>query len=286
MKFSDIVDYIKLEHTVFDIPFIFTGYVIAAGVHIYVLKILLILIAAVSARSAAMSLNRILGLRYDRTNPRKKDWALVSGKIKLRNAVYLTVFFIFIFEISSYLLNTFVLLLSPVVIFLFLSDPILKRYTVWRHLYMGSAIGIGVLAGYLSVIPSFPLNPPIYLIFLATSFWIAGFDMIYVLPDIDYDKANGLKTVMTKYGVRKGLQISDIFHAITLISFYALIFYYHTVWYFAALVIITFLVVYQHIIVNPSDLNSVRTSFFRPNSFIGFIFLVAIILTVAIPITI
>ena len=286
MKFSDIVDYIKLEHTVFDIPFIFTGYVIAAGVHIYALKILLILIAAVSARSAAMSLNRILGLRYDRTNPRKKDWALVSGKIKLRNAIYLTVFFIFIFEISSYLLNTFVLLLSPVVIFLFLSDPILKRYTVWRHLYMGSAIGIGVIAGYLSVIPSFPLSPPIYLIFLATSFWIAGFDMIYVLPDIDYDKANGLKTVMTKYGVHKGLQISDIFHAITLISFYALIFYYQTVWYFAALVIITFLVVYQHIIVNPSDLNSVRTSFFRPKSFIGFIFLVAIILTVAIPITI
>lgn len=259
---------------------------IAAGVHIFPVKILFIFIAAVSARSSAMSLNRILGLRYDKNNPRKKEWSLVTGKIKLRSAVLMTIFFIAVFEISAYMLNTFVLLLSPAVIFLFLSDPVLKRYTVWRHLYMGSAIGIGVLAGYLSVIPAFPSDPPIYLIFLATSFWIGGFDMIYVLPDVEFDRANGLKTVMVKYGIRKGLQISDMFHAITLGSLYALLLYFPSVWYAGALIPITFLVIYQHVIVNPTDVNSVRNSFFRPNSFIGFIFLVAIILTFAVPVSI
>ncbi len=286
MKLKDIIDYVKLEHTVFDLPFIFSGYVIAAGMRIFPLKIFFILVAAIAARSAAMSINRILGLKYDRNNPRKRGWGLVSGRIKMKNAIYMTIFFVSIFEISSYLLNTFVLLLSPIVIFLFLSDPILKRVTVWRHLYMGSAIGIGVLAGYLSVIPSFPSGPPIYLIFIATSFWIGGFDMIYVLPDIEFDRANGLKTVMVKYGVQRGLMISDLFHAVTLVSFYVLLLYFHTVWYAAALIIITLLVVYQHIVVDPADPNTVRNSFFRPNSFIGFVFLLSMILTVAIPLSI
>ncbi len=184
MKFSDFADYIKLEHTVFDLPFIFSGYAIAAGTSIYPIKILLILVAAVTARASAMSINRIEGLKYDSINPRKREWALVSGKLKLRNAIFLTVALIVIFEVSSFLLNTFVLMLSPVVLFLFITDPMLKKYTEWRHIYMGSVIGVGVLAGYLSVIPAFPASPEIYFLFMASSLWIGGFDMIYVIPDV------------------------------------------------------------------------------------------------------
>ncbi|MEM3534230.1 MAG: UbiA-like polyprenyltransferase [Thermoplasmatales archaeon] len=283
MKLADVIDYIKLEHTVFDIPFIFSGYVIAAGHRVYPIKILLIFIAAFSARSSAMSLNRILGAKYDVANPRKRTWALVSGRMSMKQAIYLTSLFVIIFEVSSFLLNTFVLVLSPVVIFLFLSDPILKRYTVWRHLYMASAIGIGVIAGYLAVIPSFPSAPIIYLIFIATSFWIAGFDMIYVIPDIDFDREKGLKTVMAKYGIRKGLIISDIFHSVAILSFWLLTFYIPSLWYLLAVISITFLIVYQHIIINPNDPNLIRNSFFRPNSFIGFIFLLSLILNLVVP---
>ncbi|MEM0141361.1 MAG: UbiA-like polyprenyltransferase [Thermoplasmatales archaeon] len=283
MKLADVIDYIKLEHTVFDIPFIFSGYVIAAGHSVYPIKILLIFIAAVSARSSAMSLNRILGAKYDVANPRKRTWALASGRMSMKQAIYLTSLFVTIFEVSSFLLNTFVLVLSPVVIFLFLSDPLLKRYTVWRHLYMASAIGIGVIAGYLAVIPSFPSAPVIYLIFIATSFWIAGFDMIYVIPDIDFDRVKGLKTVMAKYGIRKGLIISDIFHSVALLAFWLLTFYMPSFWYLLAVISITFLIVYQHIIINPDDPKLIRNSFFRPNSFIGFIFLLSLILNLAVP---
>ncbi|WP_010916665.1 UbiA-like polyprenyltransferase [Thermoplasma volcanium] len=283
MKFKDIVDYIKLEHTVFDLPFILSGYVIAAGTSIFPYKIILILIAAVTARSSAMSINRIEGLRYDLTNPRKKEWALVSGRMTVREAIALTILFIAVFEISAFLLNRLVFILSPIVIFLFVSDPILKRYTEWRHFYMGSAIGIGTLAGYLAVIPEFPSNLAIYFLFIASSLWIAGFDMIYVIPDIEYDQKNKLKTVMTKYGIKLGLLISDITHLAALIFFWLMLYYFRTIWYLAGLIIITILVIYQHIIVDPADPLSIRKSFFNANSFIGFIFLITVILSVASP---
>ncbi len=286
MNFKDIVDYIKLEHTVFDLPFIFTGYVLAAGRYVYPLKILLILIAAVSARASAMSINRIEGLRYDVINPRKKDWALVSGRISKREAIAMTIFFIALFEIATYFLNRLVLILSPVVIFLFLTDPLLKRITSWRHIYMGSTIGVGVLAGYLAVIPAFPRELTIYLIFIGSSFWIAGFDVIYVIPDIEYDRINGLKTLMVRYGLQRGLQISIIFHAITLISFWAVMLYVRTYWYLAAMIVISFLVVYQHVILNPSKPETVRRSFFNANSFIGFLYLISLILGIVFPIRI
>ncbi len=283
MKFSDFADYIKLEHTVFDLPFIFSGYAIAAGTSIYPIKILLILVAAVTARASAMSINRIEGLKYDSINPRKRDWALVSGKLKLRTAIFLTVILILIFEVSSFLLNKFVLMLSPVVLFLFITDPMLKKYTEWRHIYMGSVIGVGVLAGYLSVIPAFPSSPEIYFLFIASSLWIGGFDMIYVIPDVEYDRKNGLKTVMVRYGIRNGLIISDITHGFAFLFFLLLLIYIRTPYYAAALAIILYLIIRQHLIVDPQRPETIRASFFNSNSFIGFIFLISVILSIAFP---
>ncbi len=275
----EIVDYIKLEHTVFDLPFVFSGAVIASGTHYDWFKFMLILVATTTARASAMSINRIEGKKFDEINPRKQQWSLVKGSMSVRTAVMLTVFFVAVFEISAYLLNTLVLILSPVVLFLFISDPFMKRVTRWRHIYMGSTIGVGVLAGYLAITPSFPTDPQIYLIFIASSLWIAGFDMIYVLPDIQFDRENKLKTVMTEYPVRTGLRISAATHAVTFAALALLIFYFPTVYYAVALVLILGLIVYQHYIVNPDDPKSIRMSFLGANSFIGIIFLAAILLS-------
>ncbi len=279
VTFKEIVDYIKLEHTVFDLPFVFSGAVIASGTHYNLFKFLLILVATTSARAAAMSINRIEGKKYDESNPRKKDWILVKGSLSVRTAVILTAFFVTVFEVSAYLLNTLVLVLSPVVLFLFVTDPLLKRVTRWRHIYMGSTIGVGVLAGYLAITPSLPTDPQIYLIFIASSLWIAGFDMIYVIPDIQFDRENHLKTVMTEYSLKTGLRISAAIHALTFLSLALLIFYFPTVYYAAALAMILALIVYQHYIVKPDDPKSIRMSFLGANSFIGIIFLTSIILS-------
>ncbi|AKA48686.1 prenyltransferase [uncultured archaeon] len=279
VTFREIVDYIKLEHTVFDLPFVFSGAVIASGTHYDWFKFLMILVATTTARAAAMSINRIEGKKYDVTNPRKREWSLVRGSMSTSTALLLTAVFVVIFEVSAYLLNTLVLMLSPVVLFLFVTDPFMKKVTRWRHIYMGTTIGVGVLAGYLAVTPVFPTDPQIYLIFIASSLWIAGFDMIYVIPDIEFDRKNNLKTVMTEYPVKTGLRISVATHVVTFAALALLIFYFSTIYYAVALAIILALIIYQHYIINPDDPRTIRMSFLGANSFIGIIFLASIVLS-------
>lgn len=276
-SFKEIIDYIKLEHTVFDLPFIFSGAVVASAGHYDLLKYLLILIAGTSARAAGMSINRIEGRRYDLINPRKRGWSLVKGSLSVRQALSLTIFFAVIFELCAYFLNTLVLLLSPAVFFMFVTDPLMKRITAWRHIYMGAAIGIGVLGGYLAISPHFPTTPEIYLMFIASTFWIAGFDVIYVIPDIDHDRSVGLKTVMTKYGLDRGLKISILMHVISFASMVGLALYIRALSYILVLIPILLLIVIQHLIVDPEKPSTIRASFLGANSFIGILFLLGLI---------
>ena len=278
MNLKELADYIKLGHTVFDLPFIYAGAIIASGGRICLLKYLIILVTATGARGAGMSINRIKGIKYDKTNPRKKEWLLVAGKMKLTDAYIFTLVLIAIFEISTYFLNFTVFLLSPVVLIFFVLDPLMKRITAWRHLFMGFTIGLGVLGGYLAINPA---DPPliIYLIVALSTLWIAGFDIIYTIPDVNYDRINNLKTLNTKFGVKMGLIISYIFHMLTVILFVFIAFIVKNIFYDILLVPIILLIIYEHIVINPENNKTVKTSFFNANSFIGIIFLTGIILS-------
>ncbi len=278
MKVRDITEFIKLEHTVFDLPFIYAGAIIASGGTYHILKYIIILITATSARGAGMSINRILGLRYDRINPRKKDWALVAGRMRMRDAYILAGSLIGLFEISTYFLNMTVFELSPIVILFFIADPLMKRITCWRHLFMGFTIGLGVLGGFLAITPVYP-PLIIYLVVLASTFWIAGFDIIYTIPDMDYDRKNNLKTLNVKFGLKGGLIISNLFHVFTMALFICIALIVKNIYYDILLVPIIGLIIYQHIIINPSNLKTIRVSFFNANSFIGIIFLVGMIIS-------
>ena len=278
MKAREFVDFIKLEHTVFDLPFIYAGAIIASAGSYHFLKYIIILITATSARGAGMSINRILGLRYDKINPRKRDWSLVKGTMKLRTAYLFTAILIAIFEISTYLLNDVVLYLSPVVILFFIADPLLKRVTAWRHLFMGFTIGLGVLGGFLAITPVFP-PLIIYITVLISTFWIAGFDIIYTIPDMDYDRKNNLKTLNVRFGLRKGMAISYIFHIFTILLFVFIAFLVRNIYYDFLLIPIIGLILYEHIIINPSNIKTIRMSFFNANSFIGIIFLIGMIIS-------
>jgi 4-hydroxybenzoate polyprenyltransferase len=282
-KLKGFIDYIKLEHTVFDIPFIVAGSFIAAGKYPGTRIIILVILAGTLARATGMSINRLLGRKYDVINPRKRKWGLVTGSLSMTSAITFTVITAALFELCTFLLNRFVLILSPVVLALFIIDPMLKRVTRWRHFFMGLTIGVGVMAGYLAVIPHFPSSPEIYILVVTTATWIGGFDMVYTIPDVDYDRENNLKTVMTAYGVRKGMIISDITHAFTLLFFTLLIFYISSYLYAAELVLIYFLIIYQHYVLDPDDPSTVRVSFLNSNSFIGISFLIVLILTQYVP---
>ncbi len=272
-----------MEHTVFDIPFIVAGSFIAAGGFPGLRVFVLVILAGTLARDTGMSINRIIGKKYDVTNPRKKQWGMVTGRITGKTAVTFTIVTAALFEICALFLNRFVLELSPIVLALFIIDPFLKKVTPWRHLFMGFTIGVGVMAGYLAYTPAFPSSPEIYLLVAATSFWIGGFDMVYTVPDREFDINNGLKTVITRFGVKRGLLISNIFHIITLILFTSMILYIRSWFYVIALVIFYILITYQHVIVKPDNPRSIKVSFLNSNSFIGLTFLVSLILTQYIP---
>ena len=278
------IDYIKLEHTIFDIPFIVAGSFIAAGKFPGTRVIVLVILAGTLARATGMSINRLLGRKYDIINPRKKGWGLVTGSLSTSSAIYFTIAVASLFELCTFLLNTFVFILSPVVLALFIIDPLLKRVTRWRHFFMGLTIGVGVMAGYLAVNPHFPSSPEIYILVLATATWIGGFDMAYTIPDADYDRKNGLKTVMSEYGIRKGMAISNITHGFTLLFFTLLIFYISSYIYIFELALIYFLIIYQHYILDPDDHRTVRVSFLNSNSFIGISFLVVLIIALYFPV--
>lgn len=282
-KLKGFIDYIKLEHTVFDIPFIVAGSFIAAGKYPGTRIIILVILAGTLARATGMSINRLLGKKYDVINPRKRQWGLVNGSLSTSSAITFTVIVASLFELCTFLLNTFVFILSPIVLALFIIDPMLKRITRWRHFFMGLTIGVGVMAGYLAVIPHFPSSPEIYILVITTATWIGGFDMVYTIPDVEYDRQNDLKTVMTAYGIRNGMIISDITHAFTLLFFTLLIFYINSYFYAAELVLIYFLIIYQHYILDPDDTSTVRVSFLNSNSFIGISFLTILILTQYLP---
>ncbi|MCL4314928.1 MAG: putative 4-hydroxybenzoate polyprenyltransferase [Candidatus Thermoplasmatota archaeon] len=275
--FRDVSDFIRLEHTVFDLPFVWSGLVVASAGNYDLTKFILVTLAAIFARATAMTINRIEGRKYDMLNPRKKNWQLISGRFSMRFAVFMAFLFAALFELSVFFINTLVIELSPVVLVLFVTDPLLKRFTSMRHFYMGFTIGVGVMAGYLSVIPAFPVSPVPYLILIAASLWIAGFDMIYVIPDIDTDIRNGLKTVMTDYGIKKGHDISILTHAVSFMAFLAIAFFINSVVYYVVLAVIGILMLLQHISLDPSDVRSIRFSFLGANSMVGIMFLVAMI---------
>ena len=128
-RIREITDFIKLEHTIFDLPFVVSGALLASGPVFLPLKYTLILLAATTARATGMSINRLIGRKYDVINPRKKQWSLVRGSMSMRKALGITLVSAFIFEASTFFLNSFVFILSPVVLFLFITDPLLKRVT-------------------------------------------------------------------------------------------------------------------------------------------------------------
>ncbi|MGP6207800.1 UbiA-like polyprenyltransferase [Cuniculiplasma sp. SKW3] len=279
LKLSDMGDFIKIEHTVFDLPFIVAGSFIAAGGYPGLKILILVLLAGTLARASGMAINRVLGRRYDLINPRKRDWILVNGRMSLIQAFSFIFLTVGLFEVTTFFLNRLVFELSPVVLILFIIDPMLKKYTQWRHFFMGLTIGVGVMAGYLAALPVFPSSPEVYILVLATGTWIGGFDMIYTIPDREYDIKNGLKTVMTAYGIRKGMVISSVTHAFTILFFALLLFYIPSYFYIAGLVLISVLIIYQHVILNPEDPKTIKVSFLNANSFIGIIFLIVLIFT-------
>ncbi|MDI6730058.1 MAG: 4-hydroxybenzoate octaprenyltransferase [Candidatus Altarchaeum sp.] len=284
---KNFIDFVKFEHSIFALPFIYAGMLIAMRSENFdfdVLKFILITIAAVSARSTAMALNRLIDANIDALNLRTADRHIPSGIIKKNEAWTFAIISGLLFFASVYFLNFICFILAPIPLLMFIIYPYLKRHTYFSHLFLGLTLGIGVGGGYVAITGNFEnLVYPLILCFFVI-FWVAGFDIIYAIQDVKFDKKQNLYSVPVKFGVRNALRISLLFH---LISIGSLMMFYVLFWLLFSsafvfgfgIAIIALLLIYEHKICY-SDVSeaTIQKAFFTTNAIVGVCFLVFLFL--------
>jgi 4-hydroxybenzoate polyprenyltransferase len=274
---SKIVDYgrlIRFSHTIFALPFALASIALASPRHPLTLRSLLwILVAMVAARSAAMGFNRLADRKFDALNPRTQSWELPQGKVKITEAVILTVIASAVFIYAASQLNFLCFLLSPIALAIVFFYSLTKRFTWTSHLFLGLALSLAPIGAWLAVAGTprslEELATPFFLA-LAVLFWLAGFDIIYSLQDRGFDKDHGLYSIPARFGVAPALRLSGFFHLLTLVFLATVgiaaqmgIVYWVG---FAALSIVLF---WEHRIVKPDDLSRINKAFFDLNAYVS-----------------
>ncbi len=268
---KDFITYfkmIKFEHSVFALPFALMAMVLAANGLPNSHTILWIVIAMVSARTVAMGTNRYVDRFIDAANPRTKNRDLPKGNISANKTLAYTITFTVIYFFSAYMLNRLTLILSPIPIILFVLYSYSKRYTAFCHLLLGISLGLAPIGAWIAVTGSITIVPVI--IALAVIFWVAGFDMLYAIQDMDFDRENNLFSIPALIGVRVTLILSKISHIITLIFLVSLFFNSSLGYiYISGLIIISAFMAYEHSLLSKEDLSKLNIAFFNINAYIS-----------------
>ncbi len=259
---------IKISHSVFALPFAFTGGILAASGIPALHQLFWILLAMIGARSGAMGLNRIIDRDIDKLNPRTKYREIPTGKIRIFDAALFTVISFAIMVFAAYQLNPLCLKLSPVAIGILFLYSYTKRFTWLSHFFLGLAISGSPLGAWIAVRGTF--DPEILPLCIGVIFWLAGFDVLYALQDINFDRKHGLHSIPQRFGIEKSLIISRLFHSITILMLIVtgLIFLLGFV-YWIGVILVTGLLIYEHTLIKSEDLSKLDMAFFNMNGYIS-----------------
>ena len=262
------LEMIRIEHSVFALPFAMIGALLAAGGWPAGRQILWILVAMVGARSAAMSFNRLIDRKLDAQNPRTAGRALPAGRLSVRFVAVFALFSSAVLVFAAYQLNSLAFRLSPVALTILFLYSYTKRFTVYSHLVLGFCLGMAPAAAWIAVRGS--LSPSILLLTAAVTLWTAGFDILYACQDIDFDRRVGLHSVPQRWGIARALQVSAAMHALMVVLLFGLAHAEQLGWISLLGVAITAaLLLYEHSLVKPSDLSRLDAAFFSINGWIG-----------------
>lgn len=267
------LEMIKFEHTVFALPFAYMGMVLASGCSFDGRVFFWVLLAMVSARTLAMSVNRLVDSEFDARNPRTMDRALPRGLLARSTVLAACVLSIAIFEFSAWQLNNFVFVLSPVALLFLLGYHYTKRFTWACHWILGFTDGIAAAGGWAAVRGSLELAPLV--LCFSVTVWIAGFDLIYACQDVEVDRREGLYSVPARFGVGAALTLARVNHALTVAALAGVGALMGLGWpYWVAVAITAGLLAYENAIVKEDDLSRVNLAFFNINGYISIILLV------------
>jgi 4-hydroxybenzoate polyprenyltransferase len=267
-KVADYLRLIKFSHSVFALPFAFTSALFAAGGIPTLREIFWITVAMVGGRSGAMGMNRIIDRKIDALNPRTKDRELPRGVIKTWEAAVFTALAFATLSLAAYMLNPLCFKLSPLVILVLCTYSYTKRFTWLSHIVLGTALSLAPLGAWIAIKGTFNLQ--ILPLCFAVAFWVAGFDVLYGLQDIDFDKTQGLYSIPSRFGITKSLWISRMFHLITIVMLLSLIPIFDLSGiYLLGVLIASVLLIYEHSLVKPYDLSRLNMAFFNMNGYIS-----------------
>ena len=265
---------IKIEHTLFALPFAFLGAVLAANGLPSAWQILWIIIAMVGARSAAMAFNRIADRSFDARNPRTATRAIPAGLLSVGFVWLFTIVAAALFLVAAAMLNRLTLLLAPVALACILLYSLTKRWTQFSHLVLGACLSIAPTGAWIAVRGEIGSGVPL-LLSLVVLLWTAGFDVLYACQDYDFDRLERLKSIPARFGIGRALWISRGLHAA---AFLALLWLFLVTNLgpiaFAGVLATGALLVYQHRLVRADDLGRLNAAFFTTNAFVSVILLV------------
>jgi len=266
--FIRYVNFVKLPHTLFALPFALLGVLAASRVApVTARTVVLVVVAFSAARWAAMGFNRVADLRYDAENPRTRNRELPRGALSPAQAWISIVAAGALFVLAARGLNRLCLLLSPVALAWVLAYSLSKRFTWWPHLWLGMSLAIAPVGGYLAVTGRW--STPVWLLLavtVAVATWVAGFDIFYALPDAGFDRAQGLRSAVVRLGERRAIRLAKLLHGVTIpalglfgwgAGFGG--------WYVAGLIVAAGILAYEHQLVRPGDLTRLDAAFFSMN---------------------
>ena len=261
-------NFVKLPHTLFALPFALLG-VLEASLEVGVTwrTVALVVVAFSAARWVAMGFNRIADREFDARNPRTRNRELPRGAITLRQAWASVIIAGAIFVAAAGLLNRLCLYLSPVALAWVMLYSLSKRFTWWPHLWLGVSLAIAPVGGYLAVTGRW--SEPWWVlaaISVAVATWVAGFDIFYALPDVAFDRSEGLHSAVVRLGEWNSILLAKLLHGVTIPAL--LVFGWGAgfgAWYVGGVVAAACLLVYEHRLVRPGDLSRLDAAFFTMN---------------------
>ena len=271
VKTRTTLEMIKWEHSIFALPFALTATLLAARGLPGWRTVAWILVAMVSARSAAMAFNRWADADLDAANPRTSTRAIPAGLLSRNFVLGFTLLMVLVFIAASAELNRLTLLLSPIVLVVLLGYSYMKRVTRWSHLVLGLALGLAPSAAWIAVRGS--LDARILVLTAAVTFWVAGFDVLYACQDFEHDRSVGLNSLPQAVGIPAAFWVARLLHLATvaLLLWFALLFHFHAVGW-AGIAAVSLLLGYEHSIVSPNDLRRLNAAFFTLNGVIATVF--------------
>ena len=275
-KLRDFNELVMFEHSIFSLPFIFIAMIVAADGWFGFGLLLLGALAAVSARNFAMGLNRFADRDIDAQNPRTSSRPNVDGRLDASSILIFTLVNAVAFVGVAYIINPLAFALSFPILLILGSYSYFKRFSSLAHIVLGVSLGLAPIAGVVAV--SAEITVWSVLLSLGVLFWVAGFDLLYSLQDMEFDKEKGLHSIPSKYGAQTTLLLSSLFHILTIL-FWALFVWVAQLGFFAnmAVVLSAMMLSYEHYLVR-KDFTKIDRAFFTVNGYLGILFFILIVM--------